>query len=114
MLLAATGVVALFFLGLAFKCLRRPAYAFALTAVMYPFEQLLQSQFPFFIAHRSFMNIFTAGIVGLAVAGTAMRGRRLFLADRTAQRGGLGARKSPRGGHIRRRVGGGRGRGDAR
>jgi hypothetical protein len=89
MVLVLTGVVAVFFLGLAFASLRRPAYAFALTMVMYPFEQLLQSQFPFFIAHRSFMNFFTAGVAGLAVVAALLQGRRVLMVDRIAVLVGL-------------------------
>lgn len=84
MLLFLTSITAVFFLGLAFVSLRRPAYAFALTMVMYPFEQLLQSQFPFFIAHRSFMNFFTAGVAGVAVVAAMLQGRRILLLDRIA------------------------------
>jgi hypothetical protein len=82
MVLFLTGIVAIFFVGLALASLRRPAYAFALTLVMYPYEQLLQSQFPFFIAHRSFMNYLTAAVAGVAVAAAMLQGRRTIMLDR--------------------------------
>ena len=89
MVLFLTGIVAVFFLGLAFASLRRPAYAFALTLVMYPFEQLLQSQFPFFIDHRSFMNFLTAGVAGVAVVAAMLQGRRTVMIDRISMLVGL-------------------------
>jgi hypothetical protein len=89
MLLFLTFITAVFFLGLAFASLRRPAYAFALTLVMYPFEQLLQSQFPFFIDHRSFMNFLAAGVTGVAVGTAMLRGRRTIMIDRISMLVGL-------------------------
>lgn len=84
MVLLLTGIVAVFFLGLALASLRRPAYAFALTLVMYPFEQLLQSQFTFFVTHRSFMNFFAAGVAGVAVVLAMIQGRKTMIIDRVA------------------------------
>jgi hypothetical protein len=89
MVLFVTGIVAIFFVGLALASLRRPAYAFALTLVMYPFEQLLQSQFPFFIDHRSFMNFLTAGVAGVAVVAAMVQGRRTVMIDRISMLVGL-------------------------
>lgn len=64
------------------KSLADPAYAFALYLVLYPMEQLLQSQMPFFIRFDWLTNFVppVLAIVSLAI-GTG-RSRRLLVLDR--------------------------------
>jgi len=64
------------------RSLANPAYAFALYLVMYPMEQLLQSQFPFFIRFGWLINFVppVLAIIGLAVRLGSRR--RLLLLDR--------------------------------